>query len=126
MYIFKNPDSTVHIRKTHMKHRIGSATACTHVTFPLVFTPSSIEPFYINFRLDKGDHAGEYKAIGNCTIISNDVPTQGLILAGCSLKVTDAPSDSVRGAMTSMSVFNPFRLPGFNTGSIWTLRLYSS
>ncbi|VVB86272.1 Uncharacterised protein [uncultured archaeon] len=106
-------------------NRIGNATACIRIV-SFAFPPFTTDPFYIKFTLDNGDYAGEYEGLGNCTIISNDVPMSKLILAGCNLRIVSAPSDSISGAMTSMSVFNPFKLPGFNTGSMWTLHLYRS
>ncbi len=106
-------------------NRIGNATACIRIV-SFAFPPFTTDPFYIKFTLDNGDYAGEYEGLGNCTVISNDVPTPKLILAGCNLRIVSAPSDSISGAMTSMSVFNPYKLPGFNTGSMWTLHLYDS
>ncbi len=100
-------------------HRIGNATACTQIT-NFAFTPFTTAPFYIRFDLEDGQYVG----LGDCTIISNSVPVNRLILAGCSLNLTTVPPDVKGGAATSLSVFNPFRLSGFNTGSIWTLHLY--
>jgi hypothetical protein len=37
----------------------------------------------------------------------------------------EVPPGFVGGVATSNSVFNPFRLPGFGTGSLWTVRLYT-
>ncbi len=100
-------------------HQVGNATACTQITnfnFPTFTTV----PFYIRFDLEDAQYVG----LGDCTIISNSVPVNKLILAGCSLNLTNVPPDVKGGAATSLSVFNPFRLSGFSTGSIWTLHLY--
>ncbi len=100
-------------------HRIGNATACAQI-IDFTFSPSSIAPFYIRFDLEDGQYAG----LGSCTITSNRVPVRGLILAGCSLNLTDVPPDVTGGAATSLSIFNPFKLTDFGTGSIWTLHVY--
>ena len=100
--------------------RIGNATACTRIT-NFAFPPfTTTVPFYVSFDLEDGQYVG----LGDCTITSNSMPADRLILAGCSLNLTTVPPDVIGGAATSLSVFNPFRLPGFGTESIWTLRLY--
>lgn len=99
--------------------RVGTALACAQIT-SFAFPPGRQENFYARFDLPEGS----VTALGTCTIISNDVPTAGLVLAGCNLRVTDAPAGVAGGAATSLSVFNPFRVPGFETGSYWTLQLY--
>jgi hypothetical protein len=99
--------------------RIGSATACLRITDP-TFPPGLPQQFYARFELPEGT----FTAVGACTLISNNVPTAGLVLGGCHLGVTDGPPSSAGGAFTSLSVFNPRRLPGFATGSEWTMQLY--
>lgn len=100
--------------------QIGTASACGKIIAPLV--PFVQVPFYVEFNLSEGLVAAE----GFCTVTSNNVPQPGLILAGCALTVVDAPAGVAGGSVTSNSVFNPLRLPGFDTGSIWTLRLFAS
>jgi hypothetical protein len=80
------------------------------------------EPFYVRFNLEDGAYVGS----GNCTILNSDALSERPILAGCTLKLVSAPENVIAGAATSMSVFNPFRIPNFNTGSIWTLHIFSS
>ncbi|HEU0051864.1 MAG TPA: hypothetical protein VFQ39_01760 [Longimicrobium sp.] len=99
--------------------RIGRATACVQITDPN-FPPGLAQKFYAKFDLPEGS----FTAVGACTLISNDVPTAGLVLGGCHLAITGAPASSAGGAVTSLSVFNPRRLPGFSTGSEWTLQSY--
>jgi hypothetical protein len=100
---------------------IGTATACARITDPR-FPPDLRQEFYVQFNLPEG----VVKARGGCTLVSNDVPTPGLVLAGCHLRVTEAPSWYKGGAVTSLSVFNPRRLPGFLTGSDYTVQLYEA
>lgn len=95
----------------------GPVTGCGFIstTSPLV-----AQPFLIHFDL----HDGSYTAVGTCTITSNRVPVAGLLLLTCALDIVSAPPGVVGGSATSASVFNPFGLPGFDTGSIWTLRIH--
>jgi hypothetical protein len=98
---------------------VGTAYACAGITS---LAPNALANFYVRFNLANGS----YTAAGQCTIISNTVPTAGLVLAGCHLRVTAAPSGVIGGSATSSSVFNPLGLTGFNTGSYWTLHVYDS
>jgi hypothetical protein len=102
-------------------HRIGTAAACGLITTALV--PGAVVPFYIEFTLDRGEI---FVAGGNCQAITNNVPSPGVVLAACALHVTQGPEDFVGGVATSMSIFNPARLPGAGTGSFWTLRVYTT
>ena len=100
---------------------IGTALACAQIT-DFSFPPGLQQNFYALFKLPSGD----FTAKGTCTLISNNVPEARLILAGCTLRVVEAPEGVVGGAATSLSVFNPFRLPGYSTGSRWTIQVYES
>jgi hypothetical protein len=96
--------------------RIGTGTACIRVTSLEVDATALIAgEFVIGSRT--------VRATGSCLLESNDVPVPGLILANCSLRTDPAPG-VLGGSASSNSVFNPLRLPGFNTGSIWTVRLF--
>jgi hypothetical protein len=97
--------------------QVGTAAACARVTS---LAPGATAPFYIEFTLNDGN----YRADGTCTVTSNNVPVNGLVLAGCALRIVEAPAGVIGGSFTSNSIFNPFRLPGFNTGSVWTRRTY--
>lgn len=99
--------------------RIGRATACARITDP-TFPPGLPQSFYAVFDLPEG----RFVASGACTLVSNDVPVGGLVLAGCHLRVLNAPARYGGGAVASLSVFNPRRLPGFDTGSEWVLQVY--
>jgi hypothetical protein len=100
---------------------VGKATACAQIT-NLMFPAGLAQKFYLQLTL----RDGVYAASGTCTIISNDVPLTGLVLAGCNLRLVGAPQGVAGGAVTSVSTFNPFRLPGFATGSYWTVQLYDA
>jgi hypothetical protein len=101
--------------------RIGRATACVELT-NFLFPPGLAQNFYAVFDLP----SGRYTALGTCTLTSNDVPTAGLVLAGCALDVVSGPQGVLGGVLTSASTFNPARLSGFRTGSVWTLQTYTS
>ena len=103
--------------------QFGIASACGLITGPLV--PSTLVPFYLEFTIEQGPDRGDsYAAVGNCQVITNNVPQPGIILAGCALRVVTGPPGTVGGAATSMSIFNPKRLEGAGTGSFWTVRVY--
>jgi hypothetical protein len=99
--------------------RVGTALACAQITNP-TFPEGLQQKFYAKFELPDGDYVG----VGTCTLISNNVPVAGLVLAGCTLKLISAPPGIVGGAAVSLSVFNPRQLPGFATGSQWTIQAY--
>ncbi|MBF5046098.1 MULTISPECIES: hypothetical protein [Myxococcaceae] len=106
-----------------LQRRIGKATACVRIndfTFPTALDKSP--NFYVAFDLP----AGHFTAEGICKIISNDVPVGMLIIGGCALKLTSWPARFSGGAVSSLSVLNPFRQPGFNTGSTYVLQVYEA
>ncbi|MFB1480672.1 hypothetical protein [Corallococcus sp. RDP092CA] len=96
--------------------RVGSATACFRLT-DRAFTPGTQVPFHARFLLP----AGAFTAQGECVLVSNDQPQAGVVLAGGALKLVEVPPGFVGGVMTNLSVFNPLKLPGFATGSHYTL-----
>lgn len=102
-----------------MINNVGTAKACVRIT-DFGFTPFSTAQFYIRFTFGQEAYAG----LGVCTVTSNNVPELGLVLAGCSLSLKDRASEADVGSAVSSSVFNPFRLPGYETGSYWTLKIY--
>ncbi len=99
---------------------LGTATGCGIMTSPVPFTPA--QAFTIRFDLDDGT----YVATGTCDIVSVDVPQRGLLLAGCALRLVAMPDGVLGGIAASTSVFNPAQLPGYGTGSIWTMHLYTT
>lgn len=101
--------------------KIGEAHACVQLT-NFAFPEGLEQRFYGRFDLPIGSFTGE----GTCKLVSNSVPEAGLVLAGCSLKIVRAPSKYLGGIATSTSVFNPFQLAGYNTGSYWTLQMYDN
>ena len=100
-------------------NRVGTALACAQIT-NFSFPPGLQQNFMARFELPDGT----YDAIGTCTLVSNNVPQGGLVLAGCNLRLTNVPAGVIGGAAVSLSVFNPFRLAGFATGSQWTIQAY--
>ena len=104
----------------HDEHkRVGTALACVHIT-DRSFAEGSQAEMYASFELPEG----HFTAVGKCTAVSNAVPRAGVVLASCALKLTEFPSSYAGGSATSSSVFNPLGLPGYGTGSLWTLRVF--
>lgn len=101
--------------------RVGRATACVQLT-NFLFPPGLQQNFYAVFDLP----SGRYTGLGTCTLSSNDVPQAGLVLAGCTLDIVSGPGGVLGGVITSASTFNPARLAGYSTGSVWTLQAYTS
>ena len=97
----------------------GTATGCGRLS---TATPFVAQPFLIRFDL----RDGSYTALGTCTITSNLVPVPGLLMVSCALTLVSAPAGVLGGSATSASLFNPSGLAGFDTGSIWTLRLHDA
>ncbi len=104
---------------------VGSAVGCGKLLTYTPFDPEAQSPFAVEFRIGHTI----ITAHGTCTITSlsfpvADVPTP-LVLAGCTLTVNADPSAGILGgSATSASVFLPSPLPGYRTGSYWTLRVY--
>lgn len=99
--------------------KVGTATACIRLT-DFNFPPGQQVPFYARFNLPEG----AFTAAGVCTLVSNNVPEKGLVLAGCALQLVGVPRGFAGGTVSSTSVFNPFKLPGYATGSYYTLYAY--
>lgn len=103
------------------ERRAGRATACARITDP-TFPPGARLPFHAVFHLPEG----RVVATGEATVVSNDVPVAGVVMAVCHLKVVEAPAGYSGGVACSLSVFNPAGVPGYATGSEWTVRLFEA
>ncbi len=106
---------------------IGTAIGCGKLLTYTPFDPKVDSPFSMVFALPEGT----FTAQGTCEITSLSFPVPGtpapLLLVGCALKVNpDAELGVVNGIATSASVFTPVALPGYNTGSFWTLQVYTN
>jgi hypothetical protein len=99
---------------------VGSVNTCARLTFPIV--EGDTAPSFARIELG-GD---TYTASGRCRATSNGVPKAGVVLAGCALRLQTGPPGFAGGIATSASVVLLDRVPGFQTGSFWTLRVYSS
>jgi hypothetical protein len=118
LYSYETRASDGKVVQDHAR-AVGKATACVQLT-NFAFPPGLTQNFLLQLTL----RDGVYTALGTCTIVSNDVPRRGLVLAGCNLALIGFPEDVLGGAVTSVSTFNPFRLDGFATGSYWTAQIY--
>jgi hypothetical protein len=120
LYTYETEEHTGMVRDER-PHKIGVATACARLT-NFLFPAGLQQDFYVRFDLPEGSFVG----LGTCTLTSNDVPLAGFVLAGCALKMTSFPPGVIGGGIASLSSFNPFRLPGFATGSYWTLQYHDN
>jgi hypothetical protein len=102
-----------------MVRQIGVADACGYIIEGL--GEGAKAPFYM-----EGNAGGlDMAAAGECSLVTNNIPVDGIILTGCALKVDPDPEQGLLGGLAaSNSVFNPFGVVGFNTGSFWTIHVY--
>ncbi len=109
---------------------VGTAAACAWVSASALFGTMPIDPaepfpsapFYGEFDLGGMMVA----AGGECLISSNTMPLPFLGLVGCTLVVPpEADQGLLGGNAASSSAFNPLDLPGFQTGSYWTVHIYT-
>src|SRR5258705_5397424 len=84
---------------------------------------STLFPYTTLFR--SPDNSVTHAAIGACQVLTNGVPTLGVDLAGCALRLTQGPTGFLGGIATSMSIFNPLRLPGAGRSEEHTSELQS-
>jgi hypothetical protein len=100
---------------------IGTAIGCGKISSLLPYQPND---FSMRFALDRG----VITAKGKCYVGDGWYPLEGVpapvLLVGCTLTV-DPDSGIAHGIATSASVFLLASVPGFDTGSYWTIRLYA-
>jgi hypothetical protein len=100
---------------------VGSVSTCARLTFPIA--EGDTAPTFARIELG-GD---TYTASGRCRATSNGDPLPtNVVLAGCALRLQTGPPGFVGGIVTSASVVLLGQVPGFQTGSFWTVRAYSS
>jgi hypothetical protein len=101
---------------------VGSAVGCGVMR---EIKPGSKAPF--NMTFDIGGQ--KIFAAGECTVADWFFPIPApapVLLVGCYLSVAKDDSQGLlHGIATSASVFIPFAIPGYETGSFWTLHLYT-
>lgn len=108
---------------------IGTAIGCGQlVPTGLVPMPAGTpSPFRMEFHLPRG----LVTASGECVVADRFQPVPGLpipiFLVGCTLRVDpDSGTGVLHGWATSASVFLVHAIPGLDTGSYWTLHLYTA
>ncbi|WP_225412624.1 hypothetical protein [Stigmatella hybrida] len=101
--------------------RVGTGLACVRIQ-DRTFAEGSQADIFVRFELPEG----RFIALGRCTMVSNAVPRAGVVLTTCALKLTEFPAAYAGGFISSASLFNPQKLPGFDTGSLWTLRVFEA
>ena len=118
-YWYKLNSETGEVKSPKTPVVVGEGAACLQLTEPHFAVESHIG-FYGELNLN----AGRYVLRGTCEVASNTVPVPGIILTSCNLRILSGPAGTIGGLATSASVFNPLKLPGYSTGSFWTLRVY--
>jgi hypothetical protein len=100
--------------------QVGVVRTCARITPPINEGTTSRSYAVIDLGGDR------YTASGACRVTSNGVPQPGVILAGCALRLLTGPAGFVGGSATSASLVTFGPIPGFHTGSFWTLRVFAS
>jgi len=99
---------------------VGTVVGCGAMTSVAVGATAS---FTMDFDLE----GRKIFAAGKCDVtqwIFTDGSTKPLLMVGCSLAVEPTAAEpTLSGIATSASVFNLFKVPGYETGSYWTLHL---
>ena len=100
--------------------QIGTATSCVLIT-DLTFPPFGTEaPNYVEFTI--GDL---FIAVsGECEATVNPLP-EGPLFVSCYLEVIpERSTEGIKwGQAISNSTFTPIPIPGFETGSFWSIQL---
>lgn len=81
-------------------------------------------PFTMDFDLADGR---KIFAAGTCQVTQQIVTSASpypVLMVGCTLAVEG--NADLAGIATSASIFNPFKVPGYETGSYWTLHLVAN
>jgi hypothetical protein len=100
--------------------QVGTATACLLVTDPTFARDSEILLFG-TFELDQGNFLGQ----GKCLVTSDGFTPSGAVLAGCAVSGIEAPPGFTSVIAGSTTVLNPLNLPDVQTGSYWTIRVFT-
>ena len=107
--------------------KIGTATAVAMLNDPTWTPYSTLVPFYFEAPLLKGigqEPDGIIKASGYGLLTSSNTPEFGIMMMGFNLMVLPDPAQGILGgSATSNSIFNFMGLPGYQTGSYWTVRV---
>ncbi len=110
-----------------MSTPVGTAVGCGRLTTLAPFDFSRPAPFSLAIDLDRRPIFAQ----GSCFIADKSFPLAPapypLLLVGCVLTVQPDPAHGIiRGVAMSASVFLPYAIPGYSTGSFWTVHLYTA
>jgi hypothetical protein len=98
--------------------RVGIVRICGRITG---LTEGTTGPANARIQI-----AGDtYTASGACRATSNGVPQPGIVLVGCALRLNSGPDGFVGGIATSASLSNLGSVPGYKTGSFFSVRVFS-
>lgn len=100
---------------------VGTVVGCGTMTSVAV---GATAPFTMDFELADGR---KIFAAGKCEVtrqVFTAASPYPVLMVGCALGVEASEAEpTLAGIATSASVFNPFKVPGYETGSYWTLHL---
>lgn len=105
--------------------RVGTGTAVGLISDP-TFTQWGTGPFYFECPIKQHGNKPDLTiaANGYAVVTSSNTPEPGIIMLGINLSIMpDAAQGILGGNATSNSIFNLGGLPGYDTGSYWTVRV---
>jgi hypothetical protein len=106
--------------------RIGTGTAVGLINDP-TFTPyGTLAPFYFEMPIKQHGHQPDLTiaANGYAIVTSKNAPELGIIMLGINMTIIpDAAQGILGGSASSNSIYNLMGLPGYQTGSYWTVRI---
>lgn len=105
--------------------QVGTGTAVGLISDP-TFTQWGAGPFYFECPIKQHGNKPDLTiaANGYAVVTSSNTPEPGIIMLGINLSIMpDAAQGILGGNATSNSIFNLGGLPGYDTGSYWTVRV---
>lgn len=104
-----------------------TATAVALLNDPTWTPYKTLVPFYFEAPLLKGKGQEPdriIKASGYGLLTSSDSPEPGIMMMSFNLQILPDPAHGILGgSASSNSIFNFMGLPGYQTGSYWTVRV---
>jgi hypothetical protein len=99
--------------------QVGVIRTCSRVTS---IAEGATAPTHVEAEIGGDTYTGN----GEVRTTSVGVPESGVVLASAAVRLQTGPDGFAGGIATSASVVLLSPVPGFHTGSFWTLRVYSS
>jgi hypothetical protein len=106
--------------------QIGTGTLCAYITDPLLLPFNETAPAYFEATLTPRPCEELFVATtGECRVTNNAILEGGPVFVGCYLDVLpDLSTEGIKwGQAVSNSTLAPVPIPGFETGSFWSVQV---